>query len=110
MGLKKRGRTNKNLILIISIFLLLVLFFSLYQLKIKVPIFKAPPSFHEIYGTMACSNGISLNGKILNATVIDDVYPYNPIYSTTLAISNNFYDILVQGDTIDISARRRKAL
>ena len=104
MGLKKRGRKkgDKRLVLIISIILILVLFFSLYILKIKVPTFKAPPSFHEIYGKMTCSNGISLNGKILNATVIDDAYPYNPIYSTTLAISNNFYDILVQGDTNDI--------
>ena len=95
MGLKKRGRKNKDrrLILITSIFLILALFFLFYQLKIKVPIFKAPPSFHEIYGTITCSNSASLEGKIINISVTTQ----SGIYSNTGVISNNFYDLLAQG-------------
>lgn len=97
MKRKKRGRKkNYNKIILFIFFIVLIfLFISFLKLKIKVPIFRAPPSFHEFYGYVTCSNYADINGKVINATVLNTLN--QPIHSTTNTISNNFYSLLTQG-------------
>jgi hypothetical protein len=88
----KKKEDNKY-INIVFILIFIILICSLFLIRYNTSIYKAPPSFHEFYGTISCSNSASLNGKNLNVSVTGTGYNI----STYSLISGANYDLLAQG-------------
>ena len=90
MHSKKEEDKYINLVFVL---LLVILVFSFFAINLRISLLKSPPSFNEFYGSIKCSNAVSLDTKLLNITV----YGTSSNISSTSIISNSYYSISAQG-------------
>jgi hypothetical protein len=88
-----KKKADDKYINIVFLLILIILVFSLFLFEYAPSIYKAPPSFHEFYGSISCSNSVSLSGRNINVSVAGTGYNL----TTTAVISGTSYDVLAQG-------------